>query len=374
LSSAARAHIPRPNQTRPNAPPPVYSLALALAASPGAYASDHGTVEIAALSFPLAPDLATGSQLPSLPLQAAFALTPAAAASAWDALPAVVQFAALPAAASLARLRAVLPLQLSALPSFGVAARLTIDRPLAFAAPAAMTSANRGVLLRNFAATGIVPQAFASDTGKPFVDALTLAAPPAFAVAGQGKLRGSALITLAPTIYTPTPTVKLICSVSLQLSPTADAAARNTLAAQTITLQLSPAFGALPPARPDLTFDAISAFPELTRTRCFNQPLTFYPANSQTLRLAGLYSPYSDTFLATATVDATLFDAEGDPVFGLTTVRLAYVDGTPATYESVINGLLFDPPPGTYLLVVTADADGALLDVEIPATVAARPA
>jgi hypothetical protein len=104
----------------------------------------------------------------------------------------------------------------------------------------------------------------------------------------------------------------------------------------------------------------------------FNQ-ITLYPGNSQALRLDGLYDAANDVFPATATVTATLLDANSDPVNGLENLSLAYVDGTPSSYQGLIDPTEFTPAPGLYtLLVIATTAAGSVLSLELPAVVAAR--
>lgn len=108
---------------------------------------------------------------------------------------------------------------------------------------------------------------------------------------------------------------------------------------------------------------------------------TMFDDNNQYIQLTGLFSLSSDVYgnltvknyESGATVSATLYDVNNNPVVGLTNIAMSYVTGSQGIYRGPV-GAAFDATPGQglYTLVITAQVGGSQLQFNIPTTIKKR--
>jgi len=100
--------------------------------------------------------------------------------------------------------------------------------------------------------------------------------------------------------------------------------------------------------------------------------LTLYKVNDQVIEVLGLKNNVSGAFLNAATVTATLKDAAGQNVTGLTNLTLAYVAASSGDYRGQVEQT-FDPAVGgSYTLHIDGSEAGLVLHLEIATTVSVR--
>ena len=98
--------------------------------------------------------------------------------------------------------------------------------------------------------------------------------------------------------------------------------------------------------------------------------------NTQTIALNGLQTTDqfgNVSFLDAASLTASLYDDQGNPVAGLVNVTLTYVPASNGNYTCTFGDDTFVPPEGTgYSLVITGNQNLSYIRLEIPVEVIAR--
>jgi hypothetical protein len=101
----------------------------------------------------------------------------------------------------------------------------------------------------------------------------------------------------------------------------------------------------------------------------------FYKKNSQYLEVGGLHdqSAATLTYVNTATLTGTMYDASGATVAGCVNVSGQYQASSNGVYRFPVDPSLFDPPAGSnYTLIIDGTSGSKRYHAEIPVQVTVR--
>lgn len=100
--------------------------------------------------------------------------------------------------------------------------------------------------------------------------------------------------------------------------------------------------------------------------------LVLFRGNTQVLQVSGVQDQISGLFQNSATVTATLNDANGNPVSGMSGLSLTYVPGSNGQYQATVSST-FNPAAGDmYTLILDVASGGSAMHIELPSSVQVR--